>query len=42
VPASVFLQYVTDEPFINGEVAKQYLEIVSEPKTLKIYDVPTR
>jgi hypothetical protein len=39
-PASMFLQYATDEPFINGEVAKQYLEIVSEPKKLKIYDAP--
>ena len=39
-PAAMFLQYATDEPFINGEVAKQYLEIVSEPKKLKIYDAP--
>ena len=39
-PAYVFLQYATDEPFINGEVAKRYLEIVSEPKKLKIYDAP--
>src|SRR5215469_2287218 len=39
-PAAVFLQYATDEPFINREVAKQYLEIVSEPKQLKIYDAP--
>lgn len=39
-PAAVFLQYATEEPFINGEVAKQYLEIVSEPKELKIYDAP--
>lgn len=39
-PASLFLQYATDEPFLNGEVAKQYLEIVSEPKKLKIYDAP--
>jgi dienelactone hydrolase len=39
-PAAVFLQYATDEPFLNGEVAKQYLEVVSEPKTLKIYDGP--
>jgi dienelactone hydrolase len=37
-PAATFLQYATDEPFLNGEVAKQYLEIVSEPKKLKIYD----
>ena len=39
-PAAVFLQYATDEPFLNGEIAKQYLEVVSEPKTLKIYDAP--
>jgi dienelactone hydrolase len=39
-PAAVFLQYATDEPFLNGEVAKQYLEIVSEPKKFKIYDAP--
>lgn len=37
-PADVFLQYATNEPFLNGEIAKQYLEVVSEPKTLKIYD----
>ena len=23
-PASVFLQYATDEPFVNGDLAKQY------------------
>lgn len=39
-PASVFLQYATNEPFLNGEIAKQYLQVVSEPKTLKIYDAP--
>ncbi len=39
-PAAVFLQYATDEPFLNGDVAKQYFEIVSEPKKLKIYDAP--
>ena len=36
-PAAVFLQYATDEPFLNGEMAKRYLEIVSKPKKLKIY-----
>jgi len=36
----VFLQYGTDEPFLNAEVAKQYFEIVSAPKKLKIYDAP--
>ena len=34
----MILQYATDEPFLNGELAKQYFEIVSEPKKLKIYD----
>jgi dienelactone hydrolase len=39
-PASVFLQYATNEPFLTGEIARLYLEIVSEPKTLKLYDAP--
>ena len=37
-PANVFLQYATNEPFLNAEVARQYLQVASEPKTLKIYD----
>ena len=36
----MFLQYATDEPFLNGELARQYFEIVSEPKQLKIYHAP--
>jgi dienelactone hydrolase len=36
-PASMFLQYATDEPFLNADLAKQYFKIVSEPKRLKIY-----
>lgn len=39
-PASMFLQYATDEPFLTGEVAKEYFAIVSEPKKLKIYEAP--
>jgi dienelactone hydrolase len=39
-PAAVFLQYASDEPFLNGDVAKRYFEIVSEPKKLKIYESP--
>ena len=39
-PAAMFLQYATDELFLNGDLAKQYFEIVSEPKKLKIYDAP--
>jgi dienelactone hydrolase len=37
-PAAMFLQYASDEPFLNGELAKQYFELVSEPKKLKIYN----
>jgi hypothetical protein len=36
----MFLQYATDEPFLNGELAKQYFEMVSEPKKVKIHDAP--
>jgi dienelactone hydrolase len=39
-PAAMFLQYATDEPFLNGDLARQYFEIVSEPKKLKIYSAP--
>jgi dienelactone hydrolase len=39
-PAAMFLQYATDEPFINGDMAKQYLELVSEPRKLKVYEAP--
>ena len=39
-PAVVFLQYAADEPFLNADVARRYLEIVSEPKKLKIYQAP--
>jgi len=39
-PAAMFLQYATDEPFLNGDLAKEYLKIVSEPKQLKIYSAP--
>jgi dienelactone hydrolase len=36
-PAAMFLQYATDEPFLNGDMAKRYFEVVSQPKKLKIY-----
>ncbi|MBV8833901.1 MAG: hypothetical protein JO108_32275 [Acidobacteriaceae bacterium] len=36
-PASMFLQYANKEPFLNGDIAKQYLQIVSEPRRLKVY-----
>jgi dienelactone hydrolase len=39
-PASMFLQYATDEPFLNREIANEYLEIVSEPKKLTVYEAP--
>ena len=39
-PATMFLQYATDEPFMNADTAKGYFEIVSEPKKLKIYEAP--
>ncbi|MGH9765327.1 MAG: alpha/beta hydrolase family protein, partial [Blastocatellia bacterium] len=39
-PASMFLQYATDEPFMNGDTAKRYLDVVGEPKKLKVYEAP--
>ena len=39
-PATVFLEYATQEDFLTPSRAKQYAAIVSEPKQLKIYDAP--
>jgi dienelactone hydrolase len=39
-PATVFLQYGSQETFLNPERARQYAAIVSEPKRLAIYDAP--
>jgi dienelactone hydrolase len=39
-PAAVFLQYATDEPFIKPEIAKQYSEIVSQPRKVTLYGAP--
>lgn len=39
-PAFMFLQYANDEPFLNPDLAKEYLKVVSEPKKLKIYEAP--
>jgi cephalosporin-C deacetylase-like acetyl esterase len=39
-PAFVFLQYGSQEEFLNAERAVQYAAVVSEPKLLKIYDAP--
>ena len=39
-PAPIFLQYATQEPFLTPAVTSQYSAIVSEPKTMKLYDAP--
>jgi dienelactone hydrolase len=39
-PAVVFLQYGSQETFLNSERARLYADVVSEPKQLKIYDAP--
>src|SRR5436305_8854421 len=39
-PAIVFLQYGSQEKFLNAERAVQYAAVVSEPKRLEIYDAP--
>jgi dienelactone hydrolase len=39
-PAAVFLQYATDEPFLDESMEKGYFAVASEPKKLKIYVAP--
>ncbi|HEY6945627.1 MAG TPA: hypothetical protein VI431_10850 [Candidatus Acidoferrum sp.] len=39
-PATVFLQYATQEEFLTAERARQYAAMVSEPKQFKLYDAP--
>src|SRR6266852_4489409 len=39
-PAIVFLQYGSQEKFLNAARAVQYAAVVSEPKRLKLYDAP--
>jgi dienelactone hydrolase len=39
-PASVFLQFATQERFLTPERARGYAAIVSEPKRLLFYDAP--
>ena len=39
-PAVVFLQYGSQEKFLNTERAHLYAAVVSEPKQLRIYDAP--
>ena len=37
-PATLFLQFAADEPFLTPEIEKRYFEVVGEPKKLKIYE----
>jgi cephalosporin-C deacetylase-like acetyl esterase len=39
-PASVFLQYATQEDFLTPAHAREYYPIVSEPKSMKFYEAP--
>jgi len=39
-PAKVFLQYATQETFLTPARAKEYAAVVSEPRTLRLYDAP--
>jgi dienelactone hydrolase len=39
-PATVFLQYATQEDFLTPERAHAYAALVSEPKQFKLYDAP--
>ena len=39
-PATVFLQYATQEKFLTPERARQYAAPVSQPKQFKLYDAP--
>jgi dienelactone hydrolase len=39
-PATVLLQFATQEKFLTAERARQYAAIVSEPKQFKLYDAP--
>ncbi len=39
-PATVFLQYATQEPFLTPDVAREFEKVVSEPKRFKLYDAP--
>ena len=39
-PATVFLQYASQEKFLTVARARQYAALVSEPKQLKLYDAP--
>ena len=39
-PATVFLQYASQEPFVTPAVAREFEKVVSEPKRFKLYDAP--
>ncbi len=39
-PATVFLQYASQEKFLRPEHARKYADLVSEPKQFKLYDAP--
>jgi dienelactone hydrolase len=39
-PAVVFLQYARQEKFLTAERARQYANLVSEPKRFQMYDAP--
>ena len=39
-PAVVFMQFATQEKFLTADIARQYAEIVSEPKQFKLYEAP--
>jgi cephalosporin-C deacetylase-like acetyl esterase len=39
-PASVFLQYATQEDYLTPERAWAYYAVVSDPKNMKFYDAP--
>jgi dienelactone hydrolase len=39
-PATVFLQYASQEKFLNPERDREYAAVVSEPKRFKLYDAP--
>lgn len=39
-PATVFLQYASQESFLTPERDREYAAVVSEPKRFKLYDAP--
>src|ERR1700733_13926017 len=39
-PSKVFLQYASQESFLNAQRAKEYAAVVSQPKELRIYAAP--